>query len=67
MIKKYVIEGDKDGKRVRSIFVIERENVVDEIWGDVNKAIDDYELQQHIKNLKNKGLKDITVKCEDDD
>lgn len=62
MIKKYVIEGDKDGKRVRSIFVIERENVADEFWGDVNEAIDDYELQQHIQDLRNKGLKGITVK-----
>lgn len=62
MSKKYVVEGDKDGKRVRSIFVIERENVVDEIWGDVNEAIDDYELQQYIQNLRNKGLKGITVK-----
>lgn len=64
MIKKYVIEGDKDGKRARNIFVIQRENVVDEIWGDVNEAIDDYELQQHIQNSRNKGLKGITVKCE---
>lgn len=64
-MKKYVIEGYKGEKRVRSIFVIEGEKVVDEFWGDVNEAIDNHELQQYIQNLQNKGLKGITVKCEE--
>lgn len=63
-MKKYIIDGYKGEKRMRSVFIIDNEKGGDEFFDSVNEAIDNYELQQHIQNLRNKGLKDITVKCE---
>lgn len=64
-MKKYIIDGYKAEKRMRSVFVIDNGNGGDELWDSVNEAIDNYELQQHIQNLRNKGMKGITVKCEE--
>ena len=64
-MKKYIITGYKGEKRMISIFVMDNENNGDELWDGVNEAIDNHELQQHIQNLQNKGLKGITVKCEE--
>ena len=64
-MKKYIITGYKGEKRMRSMFVMDNENNGDELWDSVNEAIDNHELQQHIQNLQNKGLKGITVKCEE--
>lgn len=63
-MKKYIIDGYKGEKRMRSVFVIDNENGEDDFCDSVNEAIDNYELQQRIQNLRNKGLKGITVKCE---
>ena len=47
------------------MFVMDNEKSGDELWDSVNEAIDNHELQQYIQNLQNKGLKGITVKCEE--
>lgn len=64
-MKKYIIDGYKGEKRIRSVFVIDNENGGDELWGGVNEAIDNHELQRHIQDLRNKGVKGITVKCKE--
>ena len=56
-MKKYIITGYKGEKRMRSAFVIDNEKSGDELWDSVNEAIDNYELQQRIQDLQNKGLK----------
>ena len=58
-MKKYIIDGYKGEKKIRSVFVMDNEKSGDEHFGSVNEAIDNYELQQHIQNLHLKLIKAV--------